>query len=80
MTNKAGCTFGAVSSSCACSLIHALGTVLAVSLFVIAIISISVISIISIIWIIMLSSIIIAVYSLINNKIGYSQKNLYAAA
>ena len=77
MTNKAGCTFGAVSSSCACSLIHALGTVLAVSLFVIAIISVSVISIM---WIIMLSSIIITTYSLINNKIGYSQKNLYAAA
>ena len=75
--NKANRTFGVASSSCAFSVIRVLGTVLAVSLFVIAIISVSVISII---WIIMLSSIIITTYSLINNKIGYSQKNLYAAA
>ena len=45
MTNKAGCTFGAVSSSCACSLIHALGTVLAVSLFVILVLGLCLLSV-----------------------------------
>lgn len=81
--NKANCTFGAASSSCAFSITRVLGTVLAVSIIIFAIIShsvicISIISIISIIWL-MLSA-IINEKNMIKNEIGYSQKNSYAAA
>ncbi len=78
--NKANCTFGAASSSCAFSITRVLGTVLAVSIIIFAIISRSVIciSIISIIWL-MLSA-IINEKNMIKNEIGYSQKNSYAAA
>ena len=75
--NKANCTFGAASSSCAFSIIRVLGTVLAVSIIIFAIISHSVICI-SIIWL-MLSA-IINEKNMIKNEIGYSQKNSYAAA
>lgn len=65
--NKANCTFGGVSS-CAFSAMLALGTVLAVSIFVFAIISYR---IISIIW-------IIALYFIITRKISYTDKRGYS--
>ena len=74
--NKANCTFGAASSSCAFSIIRVLGTVLAVSIIIFAIISHS---IISIMWL-MLSAIIIKGKNFTLNEIGYSQKKTCAAA
>ncbi len=76
--NKANCTFGVASSSCAFSVIRVLGTVLAVSIIIFAIISHSVISISIIIWLIL--SVIIKGKNLIVNEIGYSQKSPLAAA
>lgn len=73
--NKADCTFGGAFSSRAFSVILALGTVLAVSIFVFAIIYSR---IISIIWILALS-IIITRKILYSDKKAYSQNDFIAA-